>query len=67
MKKFIDKLTEVSLKAKNETIFGTYTRRVRTANSAVKKMEKLVTKKLDSLKRALLKRNIAQQNALARV
>jgi len=49
MKKFVDKLAEVDLKASAVAVFGTYAGRVREADRAVKKMEKLVTKKVPSL------------------
>jgi len=50
MKKFVDRLAEVELKARNVAVFGTYAGRAREADRAVKKMEKLVAKKLPSLK-----------------
>ena len=36
MKKFIDRLAELDLKAKNVVVFGTYSGRVRTVDRAVK-------------------------------
>jgi flavorubredoxin len=50
MKKFVDKLAEVDLKARDVAVFGTYSGRVREVDRAVKKMEKLMAKKLPSLK-----------------
>ena len=49
MKKFVDRLTELDLKAKNAAVFGTYSGRVRTVDRAVKKLEKIVEKKLPNL------------------
>jgi flavorubredoxin len=49
IKKFVDKLAELNLKAKYVAVFGTYAGRVRESDRAVKKMEKLVEKKLPSL------------------
>jgi len=48
MKKFVDRLAELDLKAKNVAVFGTYSGRVRF-DRAVKKMEKMVEKKLPNL------------------
>jgi menaquinone-dependent protoporphyrinogen IX oxidase len=48
MKKFVDKLAKLDLKAKNVAVFGTYAGRVRT-DRAVKKLEKIVETKLPSL------------------
>ena len=50
MKKFVDKLAELDLKAQNVAVFGTYSGRVRTADKAVKKLEKIMEKKLPNLK-----------------
>lgn len=50
IKKFVDKLAEVDLKAKSVAVFGTYSERVRTVDRAVKKMEKIVEKALPDLK-----------------
>ena len=50
MKKFVDRLAELDLKAKNVAVFGTYSGRVRTVDRAVKKLEKIVEKKLPNLK-----------------
>lgn len=49
MKKFVDRLAELDLKAKNVAVFGTYSGRVRTVDRAVKKLEKMVEKKLPNL------------------
>lgn len=50
MKKFVDKLAELELKAKSVVIFGTYSGRLRNNDRAVKKLEKIVEKKLPNLK-----------------
>jgi len=50
MKKFVEKLSERGLKAKNIAIFGTYSGRVRNPDRAVKKLEKIVEKSLPNLK-----------------
>jgi flavorubredoxin len=50
IKKFVDKLTELDLKAKYVAIFGTYAGRIRTIDRAVKKLEKIVEKKLPNIK-----------------
>ena len=50
MKKFVNRLAELDLKAKNVAVFGTYSGRVRDPDRAVKKLEKLVEKKLPNLK-----------------
>ena len=49
MKKFVDRLAELDLKAKNVAVFGTYSGRVRPVDRAVKKLEKMVEKKLPNL------------------
>jgi flavorubredoxin len=49
MKKFVDRLIGVDLKARNVAVFGTYSGRVRTVDRAVKKLEKMVQKKLPNL------------------
>jgi flavorubredoxin len=49
MKKFVDRLAEVDLKAKNVAVFGTYSGRARPVDRAVKKLEKMVEKKLPNL------------------
>jgi flavorubredoxin len=49
MKKFVDRLAELDLKAKNAAVFGTYAGRIRTVDRAVKKLEKMVKKKLPNL------------------
>ena len=50
MKKFIDRLAELELKAKNVAVFGTYSGRKRPVDRAVKKLEILLGKKLPNLK-----------------
>src|SRR5208283_6015307 len=50
MKKFVNRLAELDLKAKNMAVFGTYSGRIRTVDRAVKKLEKMVEKKLPNLK-----------------
>jgi flavodoxin len=50
MKKFIDALAEIDLKAKNVAIFGTYSGRKRPTDRAVKKLEIILGKKLPNLK-----------------
>jgi flavorubredoxin len=50
MKKFIDALAELDLKAKNVAIFGTYSGRKRPVDRAVKKLEIILGKKLPNLK-----------------
>jgi flavorubredoxin len=50
MKKFVNRLAELDLKAKNVTVFGTYSGRVRNPDRAVKKLEKMAEKKLPNLK-----------------
>lgn len=49
MKKFVDRLAGLNLKAKNVAIFGTYSGRVRIVDRAVRKLEKMVEKKLPNL------------------
>ena len=49
MKKFVDRLAELDLKAKNVAVFGTYSGRVRLVDRAVKKLEKMLEKKLPNL------------------
>ncbi len=46
MKKFVGKLPESNLKAKNVAVFGTYAGKERTVDRAVKKLEQLMKKKL---------------------
>jgi len=41
MKKFVDRLAGLNLKAKNVAIFGTYSGRVRIVDRAVRKLEKM--------------------------
>ena len=50
MKKFIDRLAELDLKASNVAVFGTYSGRKRPVDRAVKKLESIVGKKLPNLK-----------------
>jgi flavodoxin len=50
MKKFVAKLAELDLKAKEVAVFGTYSGRMRAVDRAVKKLEKLVKKTLPKLK-----------------
>ena len=50
MKKFIDRLAEQDLKAKNAAIFGTYSGRQRPLDRSVKKLEIIVGNKLPNLK-----------------
>src|SRR5208337_5493460 len=50
MKKFVDRLAKLDLKAKNVAVFGTYSGRVRDPDRAVKKLEKMAEKKLPNLK-----------------
>lgn len=50
MKKFVDKLAELDLKAKKVAVFGTYSGRIRPADRAVKKLEKIVEKTLPKVK-----------------
>jgi multimeric flavodoxin WrbA len=50
MKKFVDRLAELDLKAKDAAVFGTYSGRKRTVDRAVRKLEKMVEKKLPNLK-----------------
>jgi flavorubredoxin len=49
MKKFVDRLAEFDLKAKNVAVFGTYSGNVRTPDRAVKKLEKMLEEKLPNL------------------
>jgi menaquinone-dependent protoporphyrinogen IX oxidase len=49
MKKFVDRLAELELKAKDVAVFGTYAGRMRTDDRAMKKLEKMVQKKLPKL------------------
>jgi flavorubredoxin len=46
MKKFIDQLSGLDLKAKNVAVFGTYSGTVRSPDRAVKKLEQMVKKRL---------------------
>jgi NAD(P)H dehydrogenase (quinone) len=49
MKKFINRIAEHALKAKNAAVFGTYSGRIRDPDRAVKKLEKMIEKKLPNL------------------
>ena len=49
MKKFVDRLAELDLKAKNAAVFGTYAGKERLVDRAVKKLGKMVEKKLPNL------------------
>jgi len=49
MKKFVDRLVKLDLKAKGVAVFGTYAGRVRAVDRAVKKLEKMVEEKLPNL------------------
>jgi len=50
MKKFVNGLAELDVKAKSVAVFGTYSGRVRDPDRAVKKLEKMLEKKLPDLK-----------------
>src|SRR5665647_2098126 len=50
MKKFIDMLAELDLKAKKMAVFGTYSGRKRLADRGVKKLEIILGKKSPNLK-----------------
>ena len=49
MKKFVYRLAEFDLKAKNMAVFGTYSGNVRSPDRAVKKQEKMLEEKLPNL------------------
>jgi flavorubredoxin len=49
MRKFVDELAKLDLKAKDVAVFGTYAGRERTVDRAMKKLEKIVQKKLPKL------------------
>jgi flavorubredoxin len=49
MKKFVDQLSELDLKAKDVAVFGTYSGTVRSPDRAVKKLELMIRKKLPNL------------------
>lgn len=51
IKRFINRLTELDLKAKHVAVFGTYAGRIRAIDRAVKKLEKMVEKKLPNVNR----------------
>lgn len=46
IKRFINRLSELDLKAKYVAVFGTYAGRIRAIDRAVKKLQKMVEKKL---------------------
>ena len=50
MKKFVDKLVELNLKAKSVAVFGTYSGKERVTDRAVKKMEKILERTLPNLR-----------------
>jgi flavodoxin len=50
MKKFVEKLAELDLKAKNAAIFGTYSGKQRNPDRAVKKLENIMEKTLPNQK-----------------
>jgi len=50
MKRFVDSLSVVDLKAKHGAVFGTYAGKERPADRAMKKLEKMVAQKLPNLK-----------------
>jgi flavorubredoxin len=50
MKKFVNMLAELDLKAKNVAVFGTYSGRARNPDRAVKKLQKMIENKLPNLK-----------------
>lgn len=50
MKKFVNRLAQLDLKAKNVGVFGTYSGRIRISDRAVRKLEKMVEEKLLSQK-----------------
>jgi flavorubredoxin len=49
IKKFVDTLSELSLRAKYVAVYGTYAGRIRAVDRAVKKLEKMVEKKLPNV------------------
>jgi menaquinone-dependent protoporphyrinogen IX oxidase len=50
LKKFVNSLAELDLKAKNLAVFGTYSGRARDPDRAVKKLEQTTEKKFPNLK-----------------
>jgi flavorubredoxin len=50
IKKFVNALAQLDLKAKNVAVFGTYSGKVRDPDRAVAKLEKMAKKKLPNLK-----------------
>lgn len=50
IKKFVNMLAEIDLKASDVAVFGTYSGRIRNPDRAVKKLEKMTEKKLPKLK-----------------
>jgi flavorubredoxin len=53
MKKFVEKLIELDLKARNVAVFGTYSGKQRNPDRAVKKMEKIMEKSSLNIKSLL--------------
>ncbi|HTY74905.1 MAG TPA: flavodoxin domain-containing protein [Candidatus Nanoarchaeia archaeon] len=49
MKKFVNRLSALSLKTKDVAVFGTYSGTARTPDRAVKKLEQMVKKRLPAL------------------
>jgi flavorubredoxin len=49
MKKFVDSIAGLDLKAKDVAVFGTYAGRERSPDRAVKKLQQIVEKKLPNL------------------
>jgi menaquinone-dependent protoporphyrinogen IX oxidase len=50
MKKFVNRLAELDLKASGVAVFGTYSGKIRSPDRAAKKLEKMAEKKLPNLK-----------------
>ena len=50
IKRFVNRLAKLDLKAKNMAIFGTYAGKIRDPDRAVKKLEKTAEQKLPNLK-----------------
>ena len=49
MKKFVNRLAELDLKASGVAVFGTYSGKIRSPDRAAKKLEKMAEKKLPKL------------------
>ena len=49
MKKFVDRLGELDLHAKNVAVFGTYSGKARESDRAVKKLERIAEKRLPNV------------------